>query len=308
MPMSQLPATDALFSDQWLTLREPADHRARDAQLTHAVDQWLTRRAAAHPPREARSLETPRSVIDLGCGSGSNLRYLAPRLQGAQSWRLIDHDSGLLAQARLRCESLSSADGQPIHLETDQLSLTAAWEHGLEGADLVTASALFDLLTAADIEALADACQRSGCAVLFALSIDGLIRFHDAGGSALYGDDDRFMLAALQAHQHRDKGGGPAVGSEAPRRLRESFHRRGYLIREAASPWRLGPESLPLAEALMAGWRKALHEQLPQQRDRVDQWHARRLDDLQRERATLTVGHRDLLATPTGGTPSGARA
>lgn len=308
MPTSTPPATDALFSDQWLTLREPTDHRARDAQLTHAADQWLVRRAATNQSLDTRPFETRRTVVDLGCGSGSNLRYLAPRLQGAQQWRLIDHDAGLLAQARQRCESLASADGQPIHLETDQLSLTTAWQHGLEGADLVTASALFDLLTADALEAMADACQRSGCAVLFALSIDGLIRFHDASGSALYDDDDRFMLAALQAHQHRDKGGGPAVGGEAPRRLRESFHRRGYHIREAASPWRLGPESQPLAEALMAGWRQALHEHLPQQRDRVDQWHGRHLDDLRRGRVTLTVGHRDLLATPADATHPGARA
>ncbi|KAA0020703.1 class I SAM-dependent methyltransferase [Salinicola corii] len=297
------PNANALFSEQWLTLREPADHLARDAQLTHAADSWLTRHADPSRPLEAR-----RTIVDLGCGSGSNLRYLAPRLHGAQHWRLVDHDEELLASARLRCQYLVSADAQPIHLESVNLSLADTLEETLQGAYLVTASALFDLLTADDIGALADACQRSGCAVLFALSIDGLIRFHDASGSALYGDDDRFMLAALQAHQHRDKGDGPAMGSEAPRRLRESFRHRGYHIREAASPWQLGPESLPLAEALMAGWREALHQQLPQQRDRVDQWHARRLDDLLRERVTLTVGHRDLLATPSDRTRSGARA
>ncbi|MDH4573699.1 class I SAM-dependent methyltransferase [Salinicola acroporae] len=221
MPTSTPPATDALFSDQWLTLREPADHRARDAQLTHAADQWLMRRAATNQPGDPRSFRTRRTLVDLGCGSGSNLRYLAPRLQGAQRWRLIDHDAGLLAQARQRCESLASADDQPIHLETNQMSLTVAWQHHLEGADLVTASALFDLLTADAIEALADACQRSGCAVLFALSIDGLIRFHDASGSALEDDDDRFMLAALQAHQHRDKGVARRWAAKPPQTSRE---------------------------------------------------------------------------------------
>ncbi|CAO1662561.1 MULTISPECIES: class I SAM-dependent methyltransferase [Salinicola] len=310
-PAADALFSDALFSDQWLTLREPADHLARDAQLAHAADRWLTQRATpARPlearPLEARPFETRRTLVDLGCGSGSNPRYLAPRLHGAQHWRLIDHDAALLAQARLRCEPLTSADGQPIHLETRNLSLADAWKHGLQGADLVTASALFDLLTAADIEALADACRANDCAVLFALSVDGQIRFHDPSGTPLSSDDDRFMLAALQAHQQRDKGGGPAMGTQAPRHLRESFHRRGYHIREATTPWRLGSESLALAEALLAGWRTALHEQLPQQRSRVDRWHAQRLEGLMREKLTVTVGHRDLFATPIANAVPGA--
>jgi SAM-dependent methyltransferase len=301
-PANDAPLSDALFSDQWLTLREPADHLARDAQLTHAADRWLTRRATP-----ARPLETRRTLVDLGCGSGSNLRYLAPRLHGAQHWRLIDHDAELLAQARLRCEQLTSADGQPIHLESHTASLADTWKHGLQGADLVTASALFDLLTPADVEALADACQNHGCAVLFALSVDGHIRFHDASGAPLFSDDDRFMLAALETHQHRDKGSGPAMGAQASHYLRENFHRRGYHVREATSPWRLGSESLTLAESLLAGWRSALHEQLPQQISRIDRWHGERLEGLMREKLTLTVGHKDLFATPVT-TASGALA
>lgn len=287
------PSADALFSDQWLTLREPADHLARDAQLTHAADRWLARRA-----HSLRPFETRRAIVDLGCGSGSNLRYLAPRLQGAQRWRLVDHDAELLASARLRCESLTSLDNQPIHLESINASLTDAWEDALRGAELVTASALFDLLTLADVDALAQACLRNDCAVLFALSVDGRIRFHDTSGRALISDDDRFAFSALEAHQRRDKGGGPALGTQAPRYLRERFHKLGYHIREAETPWRLGPESLALTQALLAGWRSALHEQLPAQIARIDHWHGERLDGLMSGQLTLSVGHRDLLATP----------
>lgn len=295
--MTHSPAPDTLFSEQWLTLRESADHLARDAQLTHAADRWLTQRAS---PR--RPLQIQRTIVDLGSGNGSNVRYLAPRLHGAQHWRLIDHDASLLAHARLRCENLTSMDVQPIHLESREIDLAAAWSHGLEGIDLVTASALFDLLTSNDVEALARACLAAGCAVLFALSVDGHIRFHDATGTPLASDDDRFALGALEAHQRRDKGRGPVLGTRAPRYLRECFHRHGYRIREATTPWRLGPESLPLAEALLAGWRSALHEQLPHQHDRIDRWHSERLDGLMRGHLTLTVGHRDLFAVPAEST------
>ncbi len=64
-PAADALFSDALFSDQWLTLREPADHLARDAQLAHAADRWLTQRATP-----TRPLETQRTLVDLGCGSG----------------------------------------------------------------------------------------------------------------------------------------------------------------------------------------------------------------------------------------------
>ena len=52
------------FSADWLTLREPADHRARNPALVEALARHLGGRAVR--------------VTDLGCGTGSNLRALAP--------------------------------------------------------------------------------------------------------------------------------------------------------------------------------------------------------------------------------------
>ena len=63
------------FSSEWLALREPADARARDAGLSVQLAQrlLLARRARAESPVPAR-------FIDLACGTGANLRYLAPPL------------------------------------------------------------------------------------------------------------------------------------------------------------------------------------------------------------------------------------
>jgi hypothetical protein len=54
------------FSAQWLDLREPVDHRSRNVELGR---------------RLARHFEgwRPITVVDLGCGTGSNLRATAPR-------------------------------------------------------------------------------------------------------------------------------------------------------------------------------------------------------------------------------------
>src|SRR5882724_845129 len=80
------------FSADWLALREPADLRARERSLADR----LRRRFAAYP-----SLR----VIDLGCGTGSNLRAVAPWLGRQQAWRLVDHDPALLREAARRLSS-----------------------------------------------------------------------------------------------------------------------------------------------------------------------------------------------------------
>ena len=74
-----------LSRPDWLALREPADAEAR------ATDLLEPSRASA--PR-------PAAVIhDLGCGTGSMGRWLAPRLPGRQHWIMYDRDPDLLDHA-----------------------------------------------------------------------------------------------------------------------------------------------------------------------------------------------------------------
>ncbi|MEX1058611.1 MAG: glycosyltransferase, partial [Natronospirillum sp.] len=91
------------FSGEWLALRQAADHQARATPLN---EQLLTALKARYSPTS-----TTINVVDLGTGSGSNVRYLAPRLQTAlpwltQKWTLVDHDPELLNQARTACNDL----------------------------------------------------------------------------------------------------------------------------------------------------------------------------------------------------------
>ena len=61
------------FTGEWLALREPADIAARSQELTSFVRDALESRARLE-------------IVDLGSGTGSNVRYLAPRLPSPQHW------------------------------------------------------------------------------------------------------------------------------------------------------------------------------------------------------------------------------
>ena len=77
------------FSADWLQQREPFDAAARSA----AEARLRIRQRLA---RSCPTAGAPLRLIDLACGTGANLRWLAPQLSGRQQWLVVDHDAALL--------------------------------------------------------------------------------------------------------------------------------------------------------------------------------------------------------------------
>jgi len=267
------------FSADWLALREAADHRARDeALLPPLVAAW---RAGGWS-----------RVLDLGSGTGSNLRYLSARLphEPPRSWTLVDHDAGLLARAHAPSGAPADTVGRVVgDLAAEGLARVA-------GAHLVTASALLDLVSEGWLVRLVEACRAARAGVLLALSYDGTVRWSGEGDP-----DDVWVHEAVNAHQHRDKGLGAALGPVGGARAEALFREAGYRTWLLTSPWRLGADDGALAEALVGGWAGAAAEQRPDEAARVRAWHARRAHAVGRGEAGVTVGHVDLLALPAVG-------
>src|SRR5437867_1533396 len=141
----------------WLALREPADAAARSAALSQFVADALPR-------------NRPLNAIDLGAGSGSNIGYLASRLPARQQWLAVDDDEMLLAEIPSRMARWTHGPDARMRVETRRLNLGAA-DHPeiFSGRDLVTASALLDLVSERWLEWLAAQCSANNAAVLFAL-------------------------------------------------------------------------------------------------------------------------------------------
>jgi hypothetical protein len=267
----------------WLALREPADAAARDPELAALLREHL----AARPG--------PLVVRDLGCGTGSMGRWLAPRLPGPQHWVLHDRDPGLLERAAAGLPA-TAADGSPVTAATAPGDLTALSAEDLAGTHLVTASALLDLLTREEVDALAAACTAAGCAALLALSVSGVVVIDPPDGL------DGAMAAAFDAHQQRTAAGRTLLGPDAGPYALVAFGGAGAGVQCRPSPWRLGPREAALAEEWLRGWVDAACAQEPDLADHADAYLRRRLDAIAQGRLRVVVGHVDLLALP-GGTP-----
>src|SRR5262249_39819690 len=117
------------------------------------------------------------AVLDLATGTGSNVRYLAPRLtrHTRQNWLLVDHDASLLAHAEHELAQHSA----PWRIETRKIDIASVSDDLVTSLfarrGLVTASALLDLVSDRWLRAITDLCSVSHAAVLFALMYDGTI-------------------------------------------------------------------------------------------------------------------------------------
>jgi SAM-dependent methyltransferase len=304
-------APSTAFSAGWLQQREPFDAVAREAA---AACMRLQARLAALRPEAAQ----PWRVIDLACGTGANLRWLAPRLGGAQQWLVVDHDATLLRRwpAHLAAAAQASGGGlalaaQPRRARHDALHFSGAGfdaaivrlqldlAQRLEqlpwsSAHLVTASALLDLVSAAWLQRLVAHGAAAGVAWLFALSVDGRHRWTPRD------PQDDAVGALFQAHQQRDKGFGPALGARAAPLLMRALRDAGYRVHGQRSDWRLDGRSsaaaLALLRAMVDGMAAAAAEQDPAAAAPVQAWRQRRL--ALAARGSLRVGHVDLLALP----------
>ena len=274
------------FSAQWLDLREAADQRARNRKLQRALAKHFDARARL-------------TIVDLGCGTGANLRATAPLLGPEQHWTLVDRDQALLDAAAHRLRSWADgADwkesqlalvkaGKRINVEFRRADLAGDLEAALgPDASLVTASALFDLASAAFIAGLARALATRQSAFYTVLSYDGDQRWTPEHAA------DATMLEAFHTHQRRDKGLGPAAGPEAPATLSEAFSAAGYRVVEGDSAWRLGPGDATLIAELAVSFAAAVAETGLVNASTIATWSAL-------SRAGAIVGHTDTLALPS---------
>jgi hypothetical protein len=268
------------FSADWLALREPYDRAARNAAVLDAVAAAFAAASAA-------------TVTDLGCGTGATMRALAPRLSTPQSWRLVDNDNDLLVQAALAGAAAAPARAGVITVAADLAADPRVLEHVLDNSDLVTTSALLDLVSADWLEGLVGSLGRLSCPFYAALSYDGDVALSPESRH------DTEVIAAVNRHQRTDKGFGPAMGPDAARIAPERLRTAGFTVIEGRSDWLFGADDRAIQMVMLSGWADAAHE-IGVDAAIIARWLGDRRDHVDAGRSQMRVGHIDFFATPTG--------
>ncbi len=273
------------FSPEWLTLREHSDHRSRDGMLAMTLADRLQSKPLLR-------------VVDLGCGTGSNIRATYAALGREQHWTLVDYDARLLSAAREKLAAWAedvTLDGDKLVLKKSaktlvvgfrQANLVTHLDEALgRDADLITASALFDLCSEEFIARFAKSVAVRRAVFYTVLTYNGVQKWSPPHTS------DATMADAFHAHQQTDKGFGPSAGPGAPKALAEAFAECGYTVTEGDSPWLLGRSDQALVDALAPGFAGAVRETGHVPAATIDAW-------LKNSRHGSEVGHTDTLAVP----------
>jgi hypothetical protein len=280
---------------RWLALREEADFASRSQRLTALV---ASRLASASPVR----------VLDLGTGTGSNLRYLIDHLPPVQHWTVVDRDVTLLRDLTERTSAWAADRGYEFtpmptgftirgdklecHVEPVQRDLGTLEDASLfAGRHLVTASALLDLVSESWLRAVAAQCRTAGAAALFTITYDG------RSPCAPADPDDDIVRALFNRHQHTDKGlGGPAAGPDAATAAPQVFADAGFRVERERSDWVIEPAARELQQQLIEGWASAATEMAPEIALQIANWRLRRLHHVDQGGSLIVVGHEDMAA------------
>lgn len=273
------------FTSDWLALREPADRRARNRELQEALAARF-------------ALRDEISVLDLGCGTGANLRAVSPLLPARQSWVLADKDPALLQAAKAAlsasAEHTEETSGKLVltqerrRIEVEFRQVDLAHDVGSligQKPHLVTASAFFDLVSQDFMRDLVTALAARRAVLYAVLTYNGQQRWTPHRPS------DNQMSAAFHRHQLRDKGFGVAAGPLASAFLADQLRLNDYVVLEGGSDWQLASSDRMLIEELLRGHAHAVAETRLIPEADIVKW-------VSVPRSAATVGHEDLLAVP----------
>jgi trans-aconitate methyltransferase len=251
---------------RWLEAREIADTRSRSRELAKAF---------------AMVVKPTDQVIDLGCGTMANFRYLDPFLSMNQNWIGVDQDSGMLR----RSEALVPRTRVQLW-EMDLAFGIGSLPHGQGYA--FTASAFLDLVSLEWINRFADHCKESP--ILIAMSSVGQPEW--SPNHAL----DEPIRKKVELHQTSDHGFGLSLGANAASYLADRLSDYGCQVNLQETHWELDSRDHALLSMMIDG----IERRVGTMHDPIDaqSWAIQRRDQLYHGELRLVVRHIDLLSLP----------
>lgn len=258
---------DALL--QWLAVRERTDARFRSKELAQAFASVI--RAEDH-------------IVDLGCGTMANMRYLDPFLGLNQKWIGIDKDSCMLGRAKEWIQE-DRVRFQMLDLATELVRLPAGQGYAFTG------SAFLDLTSKEWLDRFAAHSKKTP--LLIAMSTAGQPMWTPVDTL------DEPIRQRIELHQRSDHGFGPSLGADAACYLAEQLQSQGCDVILRETNWELDSRN-PQDHEMISMMIEGVKRRVQSVQDPVDAqvWADRRRLELLKAELRLTVRHLDLLSIP----------
>jgi hypothetical protein len=272
-------------SPDLLLLKEAADRRAKNSDVSDALTGWFEGRPSL-------------DVLDLHAGTGATLRALAPILAPDQAWTLYARTQSEEALARDHLtrwapDARTTDDGLFIERQGQKIAVRFK-RHDVVAAGGALAEPPPDLVVIDDdlmryprdvIRRVVATLANRRSVIHARLVYDGRLKLqpHHAADGA--------FTAALHRRLMRDSGHGEATGPLAANELAEQLRHSDYSVIEGPSPLHLRAAEAPLI--------RAVAKELAEAQRLVAKGHDRMIDTwLERPRSTLEISQTDLVGLP----------
>ncbi len=284
---------DKPFTSSWLTLREGFDAQARSRPLAQAF---------------ARLLPVEPNLVDLGAGTGSLFRWLAPIIGRPQHWLWLDDDVDLMEEGLRTTASWARRLGYVVQHDECEASLTLETPRGawcielaghdltyppsllpLDNADAVTCSALLDLFSEDWLDEMLHAIGRRP--FYAAINVMGNWRLRPCRLS------DRLVARGFLADQVGNATPMDPLGPDVPKVAEDICKELGQDYRSARSDWTIQPRQRTMLHAMLTFLANAAREAMPGRRREIAAWERVRRDDVKAERLAMRIGHCDFLVS-----------
>jgi SAM-dependent methyltransferase len=282
------------FSAEWLDVRERFDARSRSRSLAQQF--------AAMLPDEPR-------ILELGAGTGSLFRWLAPIIGRKQHWICLDHDAAHLDFGLRRTAAWARARGYTVRHDASSHCLSvhaprATWSIETRCGDVAesipaaaidgaTCSALLDLLPEDGLETMLHVLRdRPFYAAMTVLGRQWTNRQHPR---------DRLVMRGFADAEHGLFPAEARLGPDAVRFAQAVCRTIGLNCVTARSDWSIGPRDRDMLRHLLGFHASGARAASPRHRRLIDGWEHCQHIAIDARRLAMRVAHSDILVFPSGG-------
>ena len=224
------------FETNWLDRRYHYDNAARDKNVEKACLNHLKNKSSV-------------TILDIGSGTGSNCLYFLEKMPAVQNWIFVEHDERLSKYAFNRIKKHVPKLGYALKVapqklvlqkENRQVEITYITDSfmdldkkvDLSKVDLVTAGAVFDLLSFKQFVDIASPILENEIALLATMNYAEM-NFSPSEAS------DVLFIEKYEKHMSRKQDFGKAMGKDCSRSMVKFFRKHQKEVFYGASVWKL---------------------------------------------------------------------
>ena len=283
---------------QWLAHRYACDAEARHPEIEHKFLAFFEQH------------QTALKVVDVGSGTGANVRYYFDHIPHAQEWTLIEQNGSLRDECRRSLAAFAKEQGYDWQERDDTFRLADAQktatirlvpgriEHieqlaDLSQTDVVTANAVFDLLSYEHFDTLVGTLARHNVCLLATLN------YYETSFLPFSEEDYRFTRW-YHLHMKRPQPTGIAMGPDCSEEMLDVLAEHHMMIEQEGSQWHLKQHATTMHHYLLHFIEHAVAElslSTDEQHD-FDAWLSHKKTLCRQRKLEIIVDHSDIFAYP----------